>query len=612
MNILKNKFLAVMIATLGLVTIGAVSINLVVNGNYCNNLICEENLIFNPTPYKLATDVTASTGFTVTRSTDNTANWSFQNIAHWRFQSSTQNAYVEFAKRLPYGPNRVGTCIAGLKFIGDGNGYALRVVNSTGVIVAETKLDFASSYQQVYTPAFSCDVTGERLVRIVRIETGTGATFGGGEVFYGQYKPQFGTIVTAPDHYKWIPIVTNLGAGSGTAYGVAGRVGPNLVGRISFRKDATNGTGASDVRFSLPPNLTGLASGFPDNTSSVVGSAYSNGSTSNITAYFSVPTNTVYLSVGSTSASGSFFTANTLTTLEFSIPIQGWDVGAKLADQYDGQEIIAKYSGVPTGTIGTSFANSGNLTFPTKIFDTIQFFNGTTATIKSPGKYRIKVNTQTNGTATNWATVLYIARNGVMLNYNQQAGSGNAAFGVYDDTHDLLYGDIITVRLAVSGMTSPAFADPTQNRITIEKISGSAFMTPVNDPPVIVFADHTSGTLSINNNTTQPLTGWSELRDTHNAFNPATGLFISPKETCYGLSGKLTTAIANWNQNGEFNSAGNWVFTQAAGSYYLSLPISNVVCLAKDQTLQLTVYQASGGSKSLHTSGNNIRIYEIK
>lgn len=132
------------------------------------------------------------------------------------------------------------------------------------------------------------------------------------------------------DWVSYTPTVSNLGAGSGTATGFWRIVGDTLEVQIFFVKDATPGSGASTVSFSLPSGKTIDVSKIPGTlgNSTSFGTAISNGLED--TPNFYASTGVTYVSTSAVAVSrngaaptftGADFRANSTASLKFSVPI---------------------------------------------------------------------------------------------------------------------------------------------------------------------------------------------------------------------------------------------------------------------------------------------------
>lgn len=77
-----------------------------------------------------------------------------------------------------------------------------------------------------------------------------------------QTVPVFGSFirdlfgVPETEEYAWVPTVSGLGSGSGTlVYSRMKRIGPEVLLRLRYDKDATSGTGSALVTFTQPSNV---------------------------------------------------------------------------------------------------------------------------------------------------------------------------------------------------------------------------------------------------------------------------------------------------------------------------------------------------------------------
>lgn len=627
MKITKTKLMYTLLVTMGLVLVGAVGTNLVINGTYCNGIRCDdlENLITTPTPYKLGTGATADSGMTIVRNTSSSpANWLFQNIARWDVQSSTQGTCVTFDKRIPRGPLANGSCMAGLKWVGDGNGYSVRVEDGSGNIIAETPLDYASGYTNAWTQGFTCHATNsERVVKLCRTGTGTGETIGVGEVFYGKYDVKLTTVVTEWQNYT--PVVSGLGSGS---YSIVRanwrRVGNSAEIFVSVNKDGTNGSGSTGLRFTLPNNLS-IDTSF---TSLGKGTSWYNTGSQTFSS-FSYPASSTSIGMRNaatiTDVVGSTILAAANFGFNITVPIQGWSAGAQLADQFGGEDIVLSVFHPSLPYPGTT---PNNLVFNTKTLDTVDGYNTSTGvyTVKSSRLYRLSASIifGHSGSVNQYISPAFF-RNGTVLtncigvDLLQGLGvplrSRTGECEVY-----LNAGDQITLRINGTNLTSPAVNTNGYSSMTIKGTGPSSYAIPMS--PVVVIANNTSGQ-SINDNSYTTVTNWTEERDTNSLFNATTGIFTSNEAALYFAECRSTFANSNWpadsymfntivSSNGQ-SSLGTEV-TPAVTSKRVGSQTSKLFYLNQGDTLYCQVYNGSGTTKTLHTSNgtNHFTIYKVK
>lgn len=190
-------------------------------------------------------------------------------------------------------------------------------------------------------------------------------------------------------------------------------------------------------------------------------------------------------STGAVDAASPFaWVSSDIVSITASVPILGWSAGAQMSDGYDGRVIAASY----TTTATTAISISGTvITYGTKNFDTTNSMSGNTYTIPSSGWYRLTGSIRlTDRTWTTGGLWLFGKVNGsVNTPYiaEWQQATGSVATGSMVAKGSILYefkaGDTIQFYGSQTETTSVNLNGSSfSNFVMIEKLSGSAFMSP--------------------------------------------------------------------------------------------------------------------------------------
>jgi len=137
---------------------------------------------------------------------------------------------------------------------------------------------------------------------------------------------------TNNDWQTYTPTVSNLGSGSGTVEGYWRRNGDSIDVYIGFVKDGTNGTGTTNVTFSLPSGLTATTTFQVAGQDQVVGHAFTysiEANTQNSTSSSLLVSNNLLIeNVGGagTSYQGVDFRSGSIAIFTiYGMPITGWE-----------------------------------------------------------------------------------------------------------------------------------------------------------------------------------------------------------------------------------------------------------------------------------------------
>jgi len=138
------------------------------------------------------------------------------------------------------------------------------------------------------------------------------------------------------------------------------------------------------------------------------------------------------------------------------------------------ESVNARYSGAPTGTVGSSFATATALTLPTKTFDSHNAWSGGTSyTVPVSGKMSMVGQIVVTATATSngYAIVALTVNGNEIVDYvTQLTGSPTTIVVPVNDSYVFNAGDVITFR-AYSNMTSPIFGtNAAQNHMALTRI----------------------------------------------------------------------------------------------------------------------------------------------
>lgn len=288
----------------------------------------------------------------------------------------------------------------------------------------------------------------------------------------------------------WTAYTPTWSAGFGTVSSSVGyyrRIGDSL----EILASCTSGTVAASIAtVSLPSGLT-MDTGKLPAPISVIGNygtnflgghstILSNTGTSSILAYFGQSTSS---SNELTAVNGNVVTGNATTlAVHFTIPVLGWGSSVLMSNDTDTRVCSALYSTSAGNIIANNSANTGEFACSTKIFDTHNAYNTTTAIFTAPisGIYRASSAFQFVNDA-NWSineiARLQLYKNGSQVStlgtWTCQATASQVSSASGSALVQVNAGDTLEVRLFQnSGATAGLQTDGNNNYTNFERISG--------------------------------------------------------------------------------------------------------------------------------------------
>jgi hypothetical protein len=145
--------------------------------------------------------------------------------------------------------------------------------------------------------------------------------------------------------------------------------------------------------------------------------------------------------------------------------------------------------------------------------------------------------------------------------------------------------------LVINASKNPALAGIGLNRVAARVVQSSGQSIPNGVDTAVVFDS-------------------TKVFDTHGAFNTSTGVFTAPEAGYYSIGSGLMSASVAWTAGALFqvfykkNGVGstyNRFVIQASVTQFIQATGSDLVYLAKGDTIQFFVYQTRGSATSLHT-----------
>lgn len=434
----------------------------------------------------------------------------------------------------------------------------------------------------------------------------------------------------------YTPTITGPTIGNGTVFGRWGRIGDRMRVFISYVAGSTSTTGSGAYYFTLPSGYSidtskqAITSGYTTLPGTFSYYGASNANLSGTIVYANTNTFNAFLAT-----TASPFTATNMGTtgsqisLYAEIPILGWSSNSNMSSDTDTRVVAASATMSAASQTIASGSGGTTLAFNTVQYDSHGTFNTSTNayTVPVSGYYKVYGYISSNAVNSAYSNSPMLIKNGSALygNYYGHA-SGVASTGfAYSYSLKCVAGDVLSLQLSNNNPGVTGFSvlgdgsNPGATSLNIERITGPATITATDMVEANKMGKNTpSGTLGTSASTTI----FSSVdRDTHGAYNTATGIYTVPVSGTYrvyfGTEGTSNVApnnalIAYILKNGSIKNQGATVSSGTVSGLDMAAQANaEFTCLAGD-TIS---FQASmGGSTIAYATsfqGSNFSILRV-
>lgn len=435
-----------------------------------------------------------------------------------------------------------------------------------------------------------------------------------------------GTIIT--DWVSYTPTLQSTGTaptiGNGNISGRWRRVGGSAEIQAKAYRGNTGGTAGTGIYFlTIPSGLSLDSTKITDNNN--VGTAFVlDGGVATYVGIAYIGTNGIGLAinnsnnlVGQNIPSADWWTSagdNSLS-VNISIPILGWSAGAQMSDGYDGRVIAFAIQNSSSFTVpANSYAAPIKVTnFSSSVLDTVGGFNSNTYTARTAGLYKISFAVGTGNSASSKSIVIY--KNG---SPTLRVDGAVVVYATISGAHilQLNAGDYVDLYAGSNHTSSENYI---VQMYTIEKLSGSAFMSPTETVGALYTGAPPTGTL---NSSFNVVTFGTKVVDTHGLYS---GGIVKIQESGFydiksqvALTGTFSSAtfgsLMAIEINGSVAYRGPFSIAGSSGSLsgYPVIAVDFIPLKAGDLVKILVATDGTGAAYSTDGSRNSFSIKKVK
>lgn len=323
-------------------------------------------------------------------------------------------------------------------------------------------------------------------------------------------------------------------------------------------------------------------------------------------------TGAVVMGTDITATSPGTFTSGDYIRITFKdIPIVGWSSSTQMSDGYDARIVSARVYKNGTQTYSTLT----KITSWSIDSDKIEMWDATNNrfNILTPGDYQIYATVYSTAATTANQQLAYKVNGGTTMYFGNSpntSGTTNSSLTGSDIIPNLKAGDYVEI-YGYAGASVTVQAGLSNTRVSLSRISGPTTIA-ASEKVSILYQTDSGQSLTSGGST---IIYEDKLKDSHNAYNPSTGVFTAPRsgdlKIAYSVA-SLTVADSEFSsavqKNGatvvRFSSVKNPSLSRVYPSHTTSIPV-----VAGDQVKIVNVDAHAGASVYASSADNTLAMW---